>query len=268
MLRKAREKCSTVSAKSWRRSISKAMRTCSRCGKLAAAISPRTKRSRSGQSAAIAVLPQPVGVLGAEVEPVNRFQRLHLAQRSGRERRLALEGVQHDALEQIAEGHVELGGECLQHLEQPALEAHAGLGAGYGLHGLYGTLVPRYQASAEESAPRAARRRCRLTRDDGAEPDRVQPGELFGPVGDIDSARLGRIAPALGPLQGAVIVRALHGEHDRRLAVGLLAGLHATATDDDLVGVVAVDLLWPGRRGAEAVGTVALNVRTHARQHR
>src|SRR5215470_18096623 len=157
MLRKAREKCSTVSAKSWRRSISKAMRTCSRCGKLAAAISPRTKRSRSGQSVGIAVLPQLVGIPGAEVESVNRLQRLHLAERRGREGRLALEGVQHDALQQITEGHVELGGECLQHLEQPALEAHAGLGAGYGSHGPYGTLVPRYQATAEKSAPRAAR---------------------------------------------------------------------------------------------------------------
>src|SRR5215472_13712085 len=253
MVRKAREKCSAVSAKSWRRSISKAMRTCSRCGKLAAAISPRTKRSRSGQSAGIALLPQLVGVLGTEVEPVNRLQGLHLAERSGREGRLALEGVQHDALEQITEGDIELGGECLEHLEQSALEAHAGLGAGYGLHGPYVTLVPRYQSTRWYSVPRAARRGCRLTRHDGAKPDRVQPGELFGPVGDIDRERRGQVAPALGPLQGVVIVRAFHGEHDRRLAVGLLAGLHAAATDDDLVGVVAVNLLWPGRRGAEAV---------------
>src|SRR6516225_8633083 len=148
MVRKAREKCSTVSAKSWRRSISKAMRTCSPCGKLAAAISPRTKRSRSGQSVGIAVLAQPVGILGAEVEPVDRLQRLHLAERRGRERRLALEGMEHDALEQVAERHIELGSERLQHLEQPALEAHAGLRTGNGLHDTDGTLVPSYQSNA------------------------------------------------------------------------------------------------------------------------
>src|SRR5215469_16774767 len=142
MVRKAREKCSAVSAKSWRRSISKAMRTCSRCGKLAAAISPRTKRSRSGQSGGIAALAQLVGILGAEVEPVDRLQRFHLAQRRCREGRLALEGMQHDALQQVAEGHIELGGERLQHLEQPGLEAHAGLGTGDGLHV---RMVPWYQ---------------------------------------------------------------------------------------------------------------------------
>src|ERR1700756_4723775 len=109
------------------------MRTCSRCAKPAAAISPRTKRSRSGQSLVIAVLAQPVGVLRREVESVDGLQRFDLAQRRGGERRLALERVRHDALEQVAEGHVELGGEPLQDLEQAALETHAGLGTGDGL---------------------------------------------------------------------------------------------------------------------------------------
>src|SRR6516165_8760183 len=213
MARKAREKCSTVSAKSWRRSISKAMRTCSRCGKFAAAISPRTKRSRSGQSVTIPVLAQLVGIPGGEVEPVHRLQGLHLAERRGRERRLTLEGVQHDALEQVAEGHIELGGECLQHLEQSALETHAGLGTGDGRHGRYGTLVPRYQSKPRRqrawfaraaSAPRAARIRSGLTRHDRAEPDRVEPRKLFRPVADIDGLRLRRVAPALDPLQGVV----------------------------------------------------------------
>src|SRR5215469_9487947 len=103
MVRKAREKCSAVSAKSWRRIISNAMRTCSRCGKLAAAISPRTKRSRSGQSGGIALFPQLVGITGAEVEPVDRLQRLHLAQCRCRQGCRALEGMEHDALEQVAE---------------------------------------------------------------------------------------------------------------------------------------------------------------------
>src|SRR6516162_11444844 len=91
--------------------------------------------------------------------------------------------------------------------------------------------------------PRAARIRRTLAWHDGAEPDRVQPGELLRPVSNVDRLGLGGVAPALGPLQGVVIARALHGEHDRRLAVGLLARLHATATDNDLVRIVAVHLL-------------------------
>src|SRR5215472_18615255 len=111
------------------------MRTCSRCANPAAAISPRTKRSSSGQSAPIAILAQLMRVRGAELETVDRPQRLDLGERRRREGCLALEGVQHDPLEQIAERQVELGGEGLQHLEQAALEAHAGLCAGDGLHG-------------------------------------------------------------------------------------------------------------------------------------
>src|SRR5882757_459026 len=122
MARRVREKCHTVSAKSCRRSISNAMRTCSRCGNADASISPRTKRSSSGQSGCIRGLAQLVRVPRGELETVDRLQRL------------ALEGVQHDALEQIAERQVELGGERLEHLEQAALEAHSGLGTGDFFH--------------------------------------------------------------------------------------------------------------------------------------
>src|SRR5437016_6758991 len=104
------------------------MRTCSRCANAPGSISPRTKRSSSGQSGCIrAGLAQPVRVPGGELQAVDRLQRLHLPECRAREGRLALEGVQDDALEQITERQVELGRERLEHLQQAALEAHSGL---------------------------------------------------------------------------------------------------------------------------------------------
>src|SRR5215472_13848720 len=101
------------------------------------------KRSRSGQSTRMfAGFAQLVRVSRSQVEPVDRLERLHLAQRGGRERRFAFEGVQHNALEQVAEGQVELGGERLQHLQQTGLQTHAGLGADDFLHWYHVTKVP------------------------------------------------------------------------------------------------------------------------------
>src|SRR5882762_9954254 len=113
-------------------------------GNADASISPRTKRSSSGQSGCIRGLAQLVRVPGGELETVDRLQRLYLLEGRGGEGRLALEGVQHDALEQIAERQVELGGERLEHLEQAALEAHSGLGTGDFFHEV---MVPSYQAT-------------------------------------------------------------------------------------------------------------------------
>src|SRR5215469_6070948 len=166
MSRRAREKSQAVSAKSCRRSISKAMRTCSRCGKSAARISPCTKRSRSGHSGSIAArLAQLVGVARREVEPVDGLERLHFLQRCGRERRLALEGVQHDSLEEVAERHIELGSERLEHLEQPGLEAYTGLSAGDLLHGrlwYHVTKVPEKSFGPGRCRGRAAAARLRV----------------------------------------------------------------------------------------------------------
>src|SRR4029077_1279169 len=117
MARRAREKSHTLSAKSWRLSLSKAMRPCSRCGKAAGSVSPCTKRSSSGQSVAITVLAQLVRVARRKVEPVHRLQRLDLLEGGGGEGRLALEGVQHHALQQSAQRQVELGRQRLQHLQ-------------------------------------------------------------------------------------------------------------------------------------------------------
>src|SRR5882724_6511996 len=142
-------------------------RALSRPGNADASISPCTKRSRSGQSAPmLARLAQLVRVLRGEVEAVDRFKRADLFHRGRRERRLAFEGVQDDALEQVAERQIELGRERLEHLEQAALEAHPGLRAGDFFHGL---MVPSYQGTIKpgcvrrtatpEAAPRAGARR-------------------------------------------------------------------------------------------------------------
>src|SRR5438105_8951476 len=153
MARSARELSQAVSAKSCRRSISNAMRTCSRCANAPGSISPRTKRSSSGQSGCIrAGLAQPVRVPGGELQAVDRLQRLHLPECRAREGRLALEGVQDDALEQITERQVELGRERLEHLQQAALEAHSGLGAGDLFHDP-GTKLPRYHQAGREGGP-------------------------------------------------------------------------------------------------------------------
>src|SRR5215469_14201719 len=123
------------------------MRTCSRCGKHAASISPRMKRPSSSASALVITrLAQLVRVFRGEVEPVDGPQRLHLAERRRRERRLAFEGVQHDAFEQVAERQVELGGERLQHFEQTAFQPHARLGTGDRFHWYHVTKVTWYQA--------------------------------------------------------------------------------------------------------------------------
>src|SRR5580658_3668107 len=125
------------------------MRTCSRCGKLAASHSPRTNFTSSGQSAGIiARLAQAVRIARGQVESVYRLQRLDLLPCDRREGRLVLEGMQHDAFQQIPEREVELGRERFQHLEQAAFQAHAGLGSGDRLHGYNVTKVPSYHTSA------------------------------------------------------------------------------------------------------------------------
>src|SRR5690606_10798263 len=94
---------------------------------------PRRKRSRCATEPATRAGPcltgHPVRIRGGQVEPVEFLHRGDAFQRFGRERRLALEAVQHDALEQVAEGHVLVLGQRLEHLEHPLLDADAGLDA-------------------------------------------------------------------------------------------------------------------------------------------
>src|SRR5947207_13339830 len=172
------------------------MRTCSRCANAPGSISPRTKRSSSGQSGCIrAGLAQLVRVPGGELQAVDRLQRLHLPECRARERRLALEGVQDDALEQIAERQVQLGRERLEHLQQAALEAHSGLGAGDLFHEANGTKLPMYhQARGGGGPPRPSPRPVHAR------------GCASGHVRSCLARRLARIATGNDPRRGLSVL--------------------------------------------------------------
>src|SRR5208337_262064 len=64
---------------------------------------------------------------GIEIEGVELLQLLNALERGRTEGNLAVEGVEHDAFEQIAQGHVVIFGESLEHFEQPLFHADAGL---------------------------------------------------------------------------------------------------------------------------------------------
>ena len=64
-----------------------------------------------------------------ECQAEHAFQFVDAGPRFGSERRLAFERVQDDALEQIAERHVVIVGQRLQHLQQALLQPDAGLDA-------------------------------------------------------------------------------------------------------------------------------------------
>src|ERR1700751_4107516 len=86
------------------------------------------RRTWQGQAATpSSPLPQLMAVLGTQCEPVENPELLDVLERLRRERRLALEGVQHDALQQIAQTHILLLRNGLQHLQHPLLESEAGL---------------------------------------------------------------------------------------------------------------------------------------------
>src|SRR5512146_3554077 len=74
-------------------------------------------------------LRQLVARRGTEVQTIEALQLPDPLQRRLVEGALSLEGVQHDALEQIAQGHVVVLGQRLEHLDQPLLHAHARLDA-------------------------------------------------------------------------------------------------------------------------------------------
>lgn len=78
---------------------------------------------------------QLVAVAGGQVESVDLLELLDDLDGGVVEGGLVLEGVQHDALQQVTEGQVEVLGEALEDLQQPALHADAGLDTLYCYHG-------------------------------------------------------------------------------------------------------------------------------------
>jgi hypothetical protein len=103
------------------------MRACSRWEDIAGVDAPAQGSAQTGQS--LIRFAQPVRILRSQREAIDAFERLDLLERGRRERGLSFKAVQNDPFQQIAEGHVELGRERLEDLEQPALQAHSGLGS-------------------------------------------------------------------------------------------------------------------------------------------
>src|SRR5712664_2331046 len=95
-----------------------------------------------------------------QVELVNRLELGDLAHGRRRKRRLAFESMQDDAFQQVPERHILVGGECLQYLQDTALNAHTGLDAldhelsGYTRHGRL--LLSWYQSTMIHERPEGA----------------------------------------------------------------------------------------------------------------
>src|SRR6266849_5399291 len=113
-------------------------------------------RSGSGSDSApsdVRLLRQPMARGGAEVQSVEGAESLDRPKRSAGEGALAFEGVQHDALQQVPQGHLVVRRQGLQDPEYPPLDPDPGLNP---LDGdlrcvalLHGTNVPRYQLWAK-----------------------------------------------------------------------------------------------------------------------
>src|SRR5208282_1417476 len=74
-------------------------------------------------------LGQAVAGAGIEIEGVELLQVMNAFERFWLERSLAVEGVQHDAFEQVAQGHVVVLGESLKNFEEAFLHPDASLDA-------------------------------------------------------------------------------------------------------------------------------------------
>src|SRR5579863_5947686 len=70
---------------------------------------------------------QPMARARIQIKLVKSLQLLNPFQRCWTEWSLAVEGMQHNALQQIAKGHVVVLGKSLEHFEKPLLHAHPGL---------------------------------------------------------------------------------------------------------------------------------------------
>src|SRR5271157_121565 len=91
---------------------------------------------------------------GIEIEIVEAFQLLYAFERSCAERSFPVEGMEDDALQQIAEGHVVILGEGFQDFEQALLHAHPGLHSFDQELGIicHGTNVPQYAGTCKTFA--------------------------------------------------------------------------------------------------------------------
>src|SRR6201996_3996632 len=93
------------------------MMACSRCSPVSAPAGASCRSSEQAAMPASSALPQLMAVLCAQRQPIEAAELLDILERLRRKRRLALEGMQHDALQQIAQAHVLLLRDGLQHLQ-------------------------------------------------------------------------------------------------------------------------------------------------------
>src|SRR5262245_26584206 len=96
----------------------------------------------------------------AQTQPIDASQVAHVRERRFGERRLALERMQGDALDQVAQAHVLVLGQGLQHLEQALLQPDPGLdplhrsarGCAWHRTSPSGIYVPMYQITKKQSS--------------------------------------------------------------------------------------------------------------------
>src|SRR5580704_1255556 len=74
-------------------------------------------------------LSQAVTGAADEIEGVELFQIANTRERFGAKRRLAIEGVEHDPFQQVAQRHIVIFGEGLENFEEALLHANTGLNA-------------------------------------------------------------------------------------------------------------------------------------------
>ena len=74
-------------------------------------------------------LSQAVTDARVEIEGVEFFQVANTPERWGAERNFAIEGVEHDAFEQVSQGYIVIFGQGLQDFEEAFLHADPGLDA-------------------------------------------------------------------------------------------------------------------------------------------
>src|ERR1700723_2316883 len=91
---------------------------------------------------------------GVEIEVVELFQIANAFERGWAERGLAVEGVEDDAFEEVAEGHVVIFGEGFEDFEDSFFHADAGLDA---LDEEFGIVRHVYQCTMITSSMQAVR---------------------------------------------------------------------------------------------------------------
>src|SRR5690348_12064259 len=79
---------------------------------------------------------------GIQFETVELLQFFYPLETLGRKRALSVKGMEHDAFQQVAKGHVVVFRECFEDLEDPLFHAHPGLDALHKDFGFFSHMLP------------------------------------------------------------------------------------------------------------------------------